>query len=172
MNHDVTHSSDPQAPEAAPPAAASAGDDAERADRKERVLHTRVPAVLEAELKAVARALRVPVSNLVRTILEDAVAIADRASSEVGERLEAAARSVEQERARLRARVERVDPLGDVLAYQPVTVAAPNRCARCEAPLEPGDSASLAIRQKPGPAAFVCAACLPKPSGKGRGSAP
>ena len=43
--------------------------------KKERVLHTRIPAVLEGELKSAARALRIPVSNLVRTILEDAVSI-------------------------------------------------------------------------------------------------
>ena len=41
--------------------------------RKERVIHTRVPAVLEQELKRLADGLRVPVSNVVRTILEDAV---------------------------------------------------------------------------------------------------
>ncbi|NUP09039.1 MAG: hypothetical protein HOW73_23560 [Polyangiaceae bacterium] len=138
-------------------------DGSDKGDRKERVLHTRVPAVLEAELKTVARALRVPVSNLVRTILEDAVAIADRASSQVEQRLEAAARSVETERARLRARLERNEVLQDVLAYQAVIVAAPNRCARCEAPLEPGDDAALAIRDRPGPSSFVCTACVPKP---------
>lgn len=157
MNHVVTHSADGPKPDDAPE------DGPEKADRKERVLHTRVPAVLEAELKAAARALRVPVSNLVRTILEDAVAIADRASSQVEQRLEAAARSVESERARLRARLERTDPLQDVLAYQPVIVAAANRCARCESPLEPGDGAALAIRQRPGPSAFVCEPCVPKP---------
>ena len=41
--------------------------------RKERVLHTRVPAVLEQELKRVATAWRVPVSNVVRALLEDAL---------------------------------------------------------------------------------------------------
>ncbi len=41
--------------------------------RKERVLHTRVPAVLEQELKRVANAWRVPVSNVVRALLEDAL---------------------------------------------------------------------------------------------------
>lgn len=44
---------------------------------KERVLHTRVPAVLEQELKALAKNLRVPVSNVVRAILEDAVDAVD-----------------------------------------------------------------------------------------------
>src|SRR5271166_3750848 len=59
-------------------------DDAEPEDprdaKKERVLHTRVPAVLERELKRFADNLRVPVSNLVRTILEDAVSVADAAT--------------------------------------------------------------------------------------------
>ena len=45
----------------------------EAAPKKERVLHTRVPAVLEEELKRLATALRMPVSNLVRAVLEDAV---------------------------------------------------------------------------------------------------
>lgn len=163
MNHVVTREHRSEADEkVSEPAAAEDGDAADKSEKKERVLHTRVPAVLEAELKAVARSLRVPVSNLVRTILEDAVAIADRASSQVEQRLEAAARSVESERARLRAKLERNDALQDVVAFQPVIVAAPNRCARCEAPLEAGDDASLAIRDRPGPSSFICQACLPK----------
>lgn len=47
---------------------------------KERVLHTRVPAVLEQELKRLAHSLRVPVSNVVRAILEDAVDAVDTVS--------------------------------------------------------------------------------------------
>src|SRR5688572_29203784 len=164
MNHDVTQT--PDTPDPGDAEAAEPKPEDDKGDRKERVLHTRVPVVLEAELKALSRALRVPVSNLVRTILEDAVAIADRASSQVEQRLEAAARSVESERARLRAKIERSEPLQDVLAYQPVIVAAPNRCARCESPLEPGDEAALAIRDRPGPSTFVCGACVPKPPAK------
>jgi predicted DNA-binding protein len=49
-----------------------AGDEREAA-RKERVLHTRVPAVLEDELKRLATNLKMPVSNVVRAILEDAI---------------------------------------------------------------------------------------------------
>lgn len=52
--------------------------------RKERVLHTRVPAVLEDELKRLATNLRMPVSNVVRAILEDAI----EAVELVGERAE------------------------------------------------------------------------------------
>ena len=58
--------------------------------RKERVRHTRVPAVLEQELKRVAHAWRVPVSNLVRALLEDALDTIDV----VGEKAEGELRSV------------------------------------------------------------------------------
>src|SRR6476646_3932854 len=92
--------------------------------KKERVLHTRVPAVLERELKRFADNLRIPVSNLVRTILEDALQVADVASETVEERLKMAAHQLEVERERLRKRVQK-DRLHDVFAFQPVTLAQP-----------------------------------------------
>lgn len=137
-------------------------DDAESASaKKERVLHTRIPAVLEAELKSAAAALRVPVSNLVRAILEDAVAIADRASEKVEDRLTRAARTVHEERDRLRARVAS-DPLERMVAFQNVTMAADGECAKCHAALHPGDQAALAVLSRPGPVLFVCPACVPE----------
>src|SRR5215472_4756355 len=74
-------------------------------DKKERVLHTRVPAVLESELKRFADNLRVPVSNLVRTILEDALEVADVATENVEGRLKKAASQLEKERQRLKKKV-------------------------------------------------------------------
>jgi hypothetical protein len=129
--------------------------------KKERVLHTRIPAVLEAELKAAARSLRIPVSNLVRTILEDAVAIADRASEKVEDRLSRAAKTVHDERGRLRDKVKR-PPLEGVVAYQPVVMAAEGECAKCGAELEEGNEAGLAVTTVPGAPRFVCDDCLPK----------
>ena len=73
-----------------------------RDGKKERVLHTRVPAVLEQELKRVATAWRVPVSNVVRALLEDALDTLDL----VGKRAEGELRGVVEllasERERLR----------------------------------------------------------------------
>jgi hypothetical protein len=129
--------------------------------KKERVLHTRIPAVLEAELKAAAAALRIPVSNLVRTILEDAVAIADRASSKVEDRLTRAARTVHDERDRLRSKIG-VDPFERVVAFQKVTMAANGECAKCHVELVPGEEAALAVLSRPGPALFVCTECTPR----------
>jgi hypothetical protein len=141
------------------------GDSEEARDaKKERVLHTRIPAVLEAELKAAAAALRVPVSNLVRTILEDAVAVADRATGHVENSLERAARSVAAERERLRDRVKRLDPLSEVVAYQPLIIAALTHCAKCNVVLEPGEDAALGVTNRPGPKIFVCKSCMPKRS--------
>ena len=72
MYHGVTQDADR---ESVPPS--SKGESNGKDAKKERVLHTRVPAVLERELKRFADNLRVPVSNLVRTILEDALSVAD-----------------------------------------------------------------------------------------------
>lgn len=132
--------------------------------KKERVLHTRIPAVLEAELKRFADNLRVPVSNLVRTILEDAVSVADAASSNVEAGLKSAAAQLSTERERLRARV-RIDPLKGVFAFQEVTLAQSNACARCRVELLPGVRAHLGLTDAPTPGLgriFVCNECVPR----------
>lgn len=135
-----------------------------RDDKKERVLHTRVPAVLEAELKRFAQNLRVPVSNLVRTILEDALEVADAAGDRVEERLRTAASQLQTERERLRRKIK-PDPLSDVLAFQSVTLAQPARCEKCDAPLDAGAHAHLGLLDPiiSGHARiFVCDDCVPK----------
>jgi predicted transcriptional regulator len=132
--------------------------------KKERVLHTRIPAVLEAELKRFADNLRIPVSNLVRTILEDAVSVADAASSNVEAGLKSAAAQLHTERERLRARV-RIDPLKGVFAFQEVTLAQKSACARCSVELVPGARAHLGLTDAaaPGtPRIFVCDDCVPR----------
>jgi hypothetical protein len=70
--------------------------------KKERVIHTRVPALLEEELKRFAEDMRVPVSNLIRTILEDALAAADHAGERVERGLRASAARLAHGRDNLR----------------------------------------------------------------------
>lgn len=154
-----------------PPAAAEAVDEVAApvdeteslSGKKERVLHTRVPAVLERELKRFADNLRIPVSNLVRTILEDALNVADAASETVENRLKKAAHQLEVEREKLKKRVHH-DPLEGVFAFQAVTLAVPSECAKCGAALKRGQRANLGLTDGPrGPdqRVFVCEACLP-----------
>ncbi len=71
--------------------------------RKEKVLHTRVPTVLERELKELAKNLRVPVSNLVRTILQDALSTAEALGRVAEDELRGAAEKLSENRARLDA---------------------------------------------------------------------
>lgn len=82
MSRDDHEQPDPERDDASE-RAPDEGDAPERA-KKERVLHTRVPAVLEQELKRLATNLKMPVSNLVRAILEDALDAVDA----VGQRAE------------------------------------------------------------------------------------
>lgn len=127
------------------------------------MLHTRVPAVLERELKRFADNLRVPVSNLVRTILEDALEVADAATENVEEGLKRAAGHLERERERLKRRMEQHDPLAGIVAFQEVTLAAPASCARCANELTAGARAHLGIGDgRDGPRVFVCGGCLPR----------
>lgn len=163
MYHGVTHAApeDERTKSDRSSEPAPAPGRSEKSDKKERVLHTRVPAVLEAELKAAARSLRVPVSNLVRTILEDAVTIADRATEQVEDRLNRAAASVHGNREKMKERVQRKSHLSDVVAYQPVVMAVGGTCASCSGALEPGNDAALGITDQPGPKVFVCSDCIP-----------
>jgi hypothetical protein len=140
--------------------------DDESDGKKERVLHTRVPAVLERELKRFAENLRVPVSNLVRTILEDALDVADAASESVEDRLKKAAGRLEAERERLKKKMH-ADPLAHVFAFQPITLAQRAECGKCGRNLEPGDHAHLGLSDDPAPRTratriFVCDGCVPK----------
>jgi hypothetical protein len=130
--------------------------------KKERVLHTRVPAVLERELKRFADNLRIPVSNLVRAILEDALNVADLAGTGIEDRLKAAAKTLEHERERLKQRVK-PDPLAGVVAFQSITLAQPASCAKCRETIARGAHAHLAVTDgaHKGPNLIVCQACLP-----------
>jgi hypothetical protein len=158
----------------APGEAEARDEDGDAKDaKKERVLHTRVPAVLERELKRFAENLRIPVSNLVRTILEDALQVADAATESVEERLKRAAKHLEKEREKLKKRMEH-DPLEGIEAFQEVTLAIPTTCAKCDRELARGTRAHLGIlgigedvtprlqldrqRQR----RFVCHECLPR----------
>ena len=169
----------------APDIAADTADDAK--DRKERVLHTRVPGVLEDELKRLAGALRVPVSNVVRAILEDAVDAADLVTRRTEGELRGWTERLAGERERLRERVSpmrarpyRTDdakrepaassrtaaqkptaPLEGVIGFQALLLATDAHCAVCARALPAGEEAFLGIRDGAGPRVILGHECLP-----------
>ena len=59
-------------------------------------LHTRISEGLEDDLRKAAEELRVPVSNLVRNVLEEAVTVVEAVSDEFGELIEDVVDSAEE----------------------------------------------------------------------------
>ena len=111
------------------------GDDKKggRDGKKQRVLHTRVPAVLEQELKRVATAWRVPVSNVVRALLEDALDTLDAIAGS----------ATEQEAAP-------DDPLRGAVGVTPITLVHDATCGLTGEKLAAGTEAYLVLFDEPG----------------------
>ncbi len=139
----------PKAPEAPAPeataaeAASEAPPEENARPRKERVLHTRVPAVLDQELRRLANSLRVPVSNVVRALLEDALHTVDDFGRKRSAKTPPAA------------------PLAGVVGYQRLMLAREERCVLSDRVLAVGEEAWLGIRDGPGPRVIVAPECLP-----------
>lgn len=145
---------------------------------KEKVLHTRVPESLDAQIKALADALRVPVSSLVRNILEDSVAVIDSAKelrrgwNEFQSMIAESFRTPQSQHASAAsapAAAATPVPLAsatllfpEVIGWQPLTLNISTACARCANALEPGDASHLGVRDVPGSRVLICDACLPR----------
>ena len=133
-------------------------EDEPAAERKERVLHTRVPERLEAQLRKRAEDLGISVSNLVRNVLGHAFGLV----GDVVADSHAIARA---------ARGETVKPVGaaaaapaaaapvsfdDVLGWQPIVLGKNAVCVRCNAILPRGTDAAVGL----GTQLVACLACL------------
>jgi len=143
-------------------------DDAPDPPLKERVIHTRVSAALDDALRRFASSMRVPVSNAIRVLLEDAVSVAQRATDRVSEAADEAARAADS--ASRAHRRPRRDALAGIFGFQPLTLAIDATCARCGTELAAGEDAYMGVRDTgiAGPRVFVCEGCLPKPKRKER----
>lgn len=127
-----------------------------RGHRKERVLHTRISEPLAEDIRRVAEDLRVPVSNLVRNVLEEAFAVVETVSENVGDLIEDVVEEAERTRERIRRHSERNRRAGartepeaeaqapraeypEVLGWQPLVFNRPQTCSDCEEPIERGE---------------------------------
>jgi len=145
----------------------SDGDDKKdrREGRKERVLHTRVPAVLEQELKRVANAWRVPVSNVVRALLEDALDTLDVVGAKAEDELRGVAEKLASERQRIRQKsTEQIseaplsseqpseqpsDPLEGAVGATPITLVHDAVCRLTGQALPAGSEAFMVLFDDP-----------------------
>jgi hypothetical protein len=129
-----------------------------RRERKQRVLHTRISQQLAEDIGRMAEDLRVPVSNLVRNVLEEVFSVVETVTDNVGELIE----DVMDEAGRVRRRAQpepRQDP-PDVLGWQPLILARASRCTDCAAPLARGDRAYVGVTGSGASSHTLCADCL------------
>ncbi len=116
---------------------------------KERVIHTRVPESLEAELRKRAQDLGMSVSNLVRNVLGHAFGLV----GDVVADSHAIARAAKGER-------EAVATIEDVLAWQAIVLGKNAVCARCNDVLTKGRDAAIGVAEHGGGRVIVCVDCL------------
>jgi hypothetical protein len=143
--------------------------------RKERVLHTRISEELAEDIRRAARELRVPASNLVRNVLEEAFSALETVSERVGGWLEEAAQDLERIRTRSRAGASRDETDAaaaeaspgpeagaddGVLGWQAITLNAPHACLDCGRKLVRGDRAHLGLTRSGAGASVLCRACF------------
>ena len=111
--------------------------------RKDKVLHTRVPEVLEEELKALANSWRVPVSNVVRTLLEDAIDVMSAAERRAQTELRSLSDRLGAPARQPKAPVPSRAPLDGALGFSELKLATDSVCGVTGAALSEGDDALL-----------------------------
>ena len=126
---------------------------------KDRVLHTRIPESLEDAIKTKARRLRIPVSNLVRNVLEQAFELVEEVVDDGLEIAHAARRGAERVReAATRARARNAGVYG----WQELILNRDERCASCGAELDRGARGFRGLSDDPrARPVFHCRACVP-----------
>src|SRR3954468_15921706 len=105
-------------------------------ENKDRVIHTRVPESLEAELRERAQSLGMSVSNLVRNVLGHAFGLV----GDVVADSHAVARAAKG--GRPKPVTTDAAPLDDVLAWQAIVLGKNAVCVRCNAILARGTDAA------------------------------
>lgn len=152
--------------------------------RKERVLHTRISEDLAEDIRRLADDLRVPVSNLVRNVLEEAFSVVESVSDNVGELIEDVVEEAEKARGRMRRRrrhshrrrgrgpapdgepqraaprASEREPFPDVVGWQPLILNRSRPCADCEERQEPGDRVFVGLREEGLSGVTLCRDCM------------
>jgi hypothetical protein len=143
------------------------------------VLHTRISEELAEDIRRIADDLRVPVSNIVRNVLEEAFSMVETVTENMGDLVdevvdeaEAAreriverhgrrgSRRREAQRRRAPAPAESAGGDDEILGWQPLMLHRSQNCADCDALLERGEHAFVAVTARGVSARFACAACV------------
>ncbi|HUJ59802.1 MAG TPA: hypothetical protein VLX92_14965 [Kofleriaceae bacterium] len=125
--------------------------DDDEPEKKERVIHTRVPESLEAELRRRAQDLGISVSNLVRNVLGHAFGLVGDVVAD-SHAIARAARGAPKR-----------EGLAEVVAWQDIVLAKNAVCTRCNAILAKATRAAIGVTNDGSPGPLVCRACMEAP---------
>lgn len=136
-------------------------DPTDEAEKKERVIHTRVPESLEAELRKRSQELGVSVSNLVRNVLGHAFGLVGDvvADSHAIARAARGAKAESESKPPPAIDSAPADP-DDVLAWQRIVLGKNAVCSRCNDLLPRGRDAAIGVAEHGGGRVIVCTTCL------------
>ena len=125
---------------------------------KDRVLHTRIPESLEDAIKGHAKRLRIPVSNLVRNVLEQAFQLVEDVVEDGLEIADTARRGAERVREAANNR-----PGMEIYGWQDLILNRDERCRDCAIELDRGKQAFRGLSDRPdAKPTFLCAVCVAK----------
>ena len=145
--------------------------------RKERVLHTRISEQLSSDIRQMAEDLRVPVSNLVRNVLEETFSAVENVTDGMGDLLEDVIEQAERASDRIhhfqRRRREREsreaereesseasEEFEDIEAWQPVILNTARRCDRDGREIRRGEQAFVGLTASGLSGTYLCAPCV------------
>lgn len=120
-------------------------------DKKQKIIHARVPEDLDRELKRKAGRLGLTVSNLVRNVLQNTFGLVEDIVADSAD----IARS-----ARGEVPLDPVSGPAKVLGWQELVLNVNALCDACNAILPKGSRAAVAVTDGPGTRPFLCPTCL------------
>lgn len=130
-----------------PFAAAKDGAPLGPAERKEKVLHTRVSESLDRHLKSRARGLGMSVSTVVRHVLLNTFGLVEDIVTD-------------STNVALAIAGEESTPRGEVIAWQEVKLNLNAVCEQCNGVLRKGERAAIGLRSDFGAQPIICTGCL------------
>jgi hypothetical protein len=147
-----------------PAPAEDGGDTVDLHERKERVLHTRVPESLDRHIKRRARSLGMSVSTVVRNVLLNTFGLVeDIVTDSANIALSFTGEEAMPRRGRAHRRgtpAPEGAPGSDVFAWQEAVLNLNAVCDDCNVVLPKGTRAAIGVRERPGPRAILCTSCL------------
>lgn len=155
----------------------------DRRARKEKVLHTRISEDLADDIRRLADELRVPVSNIVRNVLEEAFSVVEVVTDNVGDLIEDVLGEADAARDRIRRRhgrrrraargaaaeddIEEAEQVGapeqgfpDVIGWQSLQLHRAQSCGACGTSIERGEQACAGVTARGVGGVFLCLACM------------